>query len=481
MDAETMLADLQNVRVKQFKDQKKKVEDVLNPWFHGTPPTVDLPRAAGPDHIKIAQMSRDPWLRHGINTIAQGLKVERFSQLDGSAHPVWNVWNESQMGLKERVLYETTLAFGHAYEVAELSDSSPSGYTISVYSPSQMITWYSDPINDTKPALALRFEKGIFGEEYYHRYDDEQIITYVKNEEGWKVYDVQPHGFDEIPVQRFINVLNPLSGTPVGEIEPNINAAKRINKSTYDLMLTQHFNSWKVRVISGLDPAEDEYQLDAEGRVMKDPVTNQPIILRTAQQIERDRLVPLKQGDFLALQASEDRNGNAVIPSVSTLPETSLDGFIRAKDQSVKALAALMQASSPALLGDLSNLSAESLIVAETEQRRKIEARQASWGSSHERILRLIARAMNVEITGKERITWRTVDHASISAVVDALVKLKTIGIPDEALWAMVPNSHPEDLDNWKRMREDGDLQGQIIRAQLNSETSNGGIVDTGE
>ncbi|WP_241374653.1 hypothetical protein, partial [Escherichia coli] len=80
--------------------------------------------------------------------------------------------------------------------------------------------------------------------------------------------------------------------------------AKRINKTTYDRMLTPHFNSWKVRTATGLDePANAE---DAEQMALR-----------------------FRQNDILS-------GGPDV--QFGTLDETPLDGFISAKMDDVRTL-----------------------------------------------------------------------------------------------------------------------------------------------
>lgn len=449
-----LMSILREKRLPELTEQIKEVEK-LNAWYNGKPPRLPLPAKSGPDHRALAEMAQDPWLRLGITTIAQGFRVERFRDAKGHAHAVWRVWDESHMGTKERILYESALAFGHSYEVAEKTPDTPSGYRINVYSPAQMTAWFIDPINDEKPTLALRTATGFAGQRYFWLYTDQYIIHYVKYAaDNWDLLSVEEHGFDEIPVHRHVNIMDPLLGIPIGEIAPNIPAAKRINKTTYDLLLTQHFNSWKVRVIIGMDPPDDEIN----------PETGE--IVRTSEQILEDERARIRQSDILTIPAS-DKQGEA-LPTVTTLPETPLDGLLKAQTQQIKQLSAAMQASSPAMLGDLINLSAETLGVAETEQRRKIEARQASWGVGHERILRMIARAMGESVDGTERIVWRAVDQNSIAQVVDALGKAATmLKVPGRALWEHIPGMTVEDVERFERIFKEDDLQGALLRQQM--------------
>jgi hypothetical protein len=52
-------------------------------------------------------------------------------------------------------------------------------------------------------------------------------------------------------------------------------------------------------------------------------------------------------------------------------------------------------------------------------------------------------------------VVWRDPQFRSDSQYSDALVKLKSIGVPDEALWERIPGVTPDEIDRWKRMRND--------------------------
>ena len=133
--------------------------------------------------------------------------------------------------------------------------------------------------------------------------------------------------------------------------------AERINKTTYDRMLVQHFNSWKVRTATGLDMPNDP------------------------EDRERVKLL-LRQGDILTGEEGVQ---------FGTLDETSPDGLIKATDEDVKILAVVTQTPVHALTGDLVNLSADAIAESRAMADLKVNERKVGFGDSNEQVLRLSA------------------------------------------------------------------------------------------
>ena len=52
------------------------------------------------------------------------------------------------------------------------------------------------------------------------------------------------------------------------------------------------------------------------------------------------------------------------------------------------------------------------------------------------------------------RTVWRDPQYRSVAQYADALTKYKAIGVPDEALWRMIPGVTEEQVTEWIRMRD---------------------------
>jgi hypothetical protein len=227
-------------------------------------------------------------------------------------------------------------------------------------------------------------------------------------------------------------------GTVRGVIEPAIPVQDRVNQTAFDLLVTQTFSSFKVRWAAGLlgEPvlnADGTFQLDAEGRQVYKPI-------------------PVSQARMLS---TDDPNAK-----FGTLDETPLDGFISALEASIKQFAVIGQLPPHALLGNMSNLSAETLVAAMAQTMRFAHVMKTTWGASHQSLLRLTA--IDMELGEKatddytSEVRWRDMSDNTFAGVIDGLGKAATmLGIPGRALWARVPNATTQEIKEWETLADD--------------------------
>src|SRR5699024_1085837 len=107
-----------------------------------------------------------------------------------------------------------------------------------------------------------------------------------------------------------------------------------------------------------------------------------------------------------------------------TLDETPLDGFVRAYESDIEALAATSQTPSHNLTGKMVNLSAEALAAARAPLSQKVFERQVSFGQSHVQALQLAAALEGDVVSAQDvsaRVTWQDMEIRSLSQAVDAL------------------------------------------------------------
>ena len=281
-------------------------------------------------------------------------------------------------------------------------------------------------------------------------FDEDAVHTLVIENSGMKVtYEGEPliQGSGVCPVVRYANMLD-LEGRASGEVEPFISLAARINRTSYDRMVTQHYSSWKVRTISG----------------MAEPDTEEEAIRKKLQ---------LRQDDLLVAEDPDTKFG--------TLDETPLDGFIAAHRHDVETLAAASQTPTHELTGQLANLSAEALAAARASLNQKVTERQKSAGASHKQTLQLAAAQEGhddyaADPTG--RVTWQDMEIRSMAQAADALGKMVTmLGVPPTATWGRIPGVEKTDVAEWIALAERGDpitrLQQELARQAEPAQTSN--------
>src|SRR5699024_12451343 len=130
-------------------------------------------------------------------------------------------------------------------------------------------------------------------------------------------------------------------------------------RTSVALLAAQAYSSLSAGFSPGAAPPMETEMVEEDGevkvKVKRDPNTAQPIPRKIDHNASR----------FLFAQDKDTKFG--------TLDETPLNGFIESVDMSIRHLSAIAQIPPHHLLGQIANLSAESLQAAETSLSRKTE------------------------------------------------------------------------------------------------------------
>ncbi|MCX5398460.1 phage portal protein [Streptomyces sp. NBC_00102] len=148
-----------------------------------------------------------------------------------------------------------------------------------------------------------------------------------------------------------------------------------------------------------------------------------------------------------------------------------LDNYLRVIAVAVEHIAAQTRTPPSYLAGTLINVSPDGVAASEAGLVAKVTEKQRHFGSALREIMRLEAlaqgEARRAESLALGSVVWRDPQFRSDAQYSDALVKLKSIGVPDEALWERIPGVTPDEIERWKQMRTDaagailgGDMSG---------------------
>jgi hypothetical protein len=376
--------------------------DRIDHWYRWTQEEIQLPRTATAELKALRDLSKVPWLGLVVTAAAQAMYVDGYrSKLDNDGDltdsPPWQLWLANGMDRRQVAVHRYMLAYGYSFLTVLPGEDPLTGKTQAVMrgvSPRKMFALWDDPAEDDWP-----------------QYVDEPMI----------------HGAGVCPVVRYTNMLD-LDGRTPGEVEPFIAVAARINKTSYDRLLVQHFNSWKVRYVTGMVKPDDEEDAN-----------------KTKLQ--------LRMEDILVGEGEGMKFG--------TLDETQLAGFIQAHRADVETLAAASQTPTHELTGQMANLSAEALAAARASLNQKVTERQKSAGASHAQALRLASALSDydeyaTDVTG--RVTWQDMEIRSMSQAADALGKMvQMLGVPPTATWNRIPGVEKSDVQEWVKLAEAGD------------------------
>ncbi|WP_405498848.1 phage portal protein [Nocardia sp. NBC_00511] len=422
-----------------FEAERSRLR-LIDLWYKGDQANPNVPRGATSELRNLLALSRTPWLGLVVTTIAQTMYGDGYRSPDakGNSSP-WRTWNANSFDVRQIAVHRAALAYGYSYTIV-LPGVSPDGVKTSVLrgvSPQRMFAVYEDPAADDWPIYAMKVEPERGGVLDLKVFDDTYVHYLTRTNDGVKWLKSEGHSAGVCPVVRYCNQLD-LDGRTPGEVEPFIPVASRIDKTEFDRLTVQHFNSWKVRTISGM---ANFAETDQEANLKK---------------------LKLRQEDFLVSEDPDTKFG--------TLDETNLTGFIAAAEADIEALAAVAQLPNHLLTGKMVNLSAEALAAARAPLTQKVYERQVAFGAAHSQMLRLSAKLegdLDAANDVMARITWQDVEVRSLSQAVDALGKAaQMLGIPRQYLWARIPGVTQADVEEWADHALDDDPLSKYLRSQ---------------
>ena len=413
--------------------------EAIDSWLWPKERGFDLPHKATREHRALADLSRTPWLRLVVDNVVQAMFVDNIVGASGVDERLRQTWYGNGLQSAQVGMHRAMVAYGHAYGVAQASkDPMP---RVRFVSPNRMAVEY-EALGDPYPSAALEVLDARVGS--YRLSVPGQIFVLRQGVpvpgsvmDGLVVGEPVPTGLAFVPVVRFAN-REDLDGRVTGEVTPFIPSAARINKTAYDRLLSQHFNSWKVKTATGLELPSllDE---DGEPTDQLDPAATERLKLQ------------LRQDDILVAEDPETKFG--------TLDATALDPFVNSWRSDIEALAAVSQTPAHALTGQLVNLSADALASARAPLTKKVFERQVSASASYSRLLRAAATLAGWSDLAEDslvRVTWQDMEIRSLAQAADALGKLATqLGIPAEGLWRMVPGVESADIEEWTRLKDE--------------------------
>lgn len=440
------------------RDRSKEWEN----WSLGKQNLPVIPDSASFEHRKLQEKAITPWLGLLVQSLAQALIVEGYrSAVVDENSVMWNVWQANGMDSKQVALYEGALTTGVAY-VAVLPTAPISTRRLSVqladdvkapewrlYTSAEMTGFYESP-HDDFPAYAVAGERlprwmekaGDPGRWRITMFDDTSVYILDQTDHNVPVVtSIRPHGLSVTPIVGYVN-RQTITGRALGEVEPYVAVASRIDQDVFDRLIVQRYASWRVRTATGLDIPDSNLQPEAAA----------------ALKLE------LKASDILAGGAGVD---------FGSLPETQLDGHLRAPIEDVRMLAAVSQTPPTHLTGDLANISAEALAAIEAAYNRKVEQRKVSFGEAHEKAFALSSQILRQEVDHAAQVRWRDMESRSLGQVADAYGKFaQMLEIPVEVLWDKLGFLDDQDRQRARALRSEGDVIGDLLQTLANGQTS---------
>lgn len=456
-DAARDVAQMMMAEHGRDRDRLDRLDRYLRGRADNGPSTRDghdlpyMPAEAGAEYRLLARRAETNWLPLVVSSVTQALYVEGYRAGEGTENaPAWQWWQANALDRHQTQVHRASLGYGVSWVTVLPGVPGP---VIRGRSPRKMSAMYADPVSDDWPIYAVQVDpqRTPSGDKLSITILDDEAVYWLSSEpssDRLTSISHEVHGLGVCPVVRFPDLLD-LDGRYQGEVEQLIPIQDRLNQTTFDLLMTQTFSSFKVRTVAGMTSSEDA----------------------SDEEVKR-RNLQLAQDRFLTAEDHETKFGQ--------LDESPLDGFISSIDQATRNMAAISQTPPHHLLGQMANLSAEALAAAESSLMRKVDERKHIFGESWEQVLRL-ASAVAGDVTGAgdmaAEVVWADTEARSLAATADALTKLANpegLNVPRRALWSRIPGVSQTEADRWAKMAKEEDPVAEL-RAMIDRQTGDDG------
>lgn len=426
----------------------------IDKWLRWECEDVMIRRQGATREIRqLVKLAKTPLLGLVVATLAQQLLVSSYRTTDPDQDdaPAWAYWLANKLPGRQYAIHHAAIAYGHAYTTVLPGVDPITGLDVPVIrgkSPRKFLAFYQDPEADDWPMFTLeviaqpgnKYALAVMDEEHVYR------LTTDRNEAATPEYiTTDDHGVGVAPAVRYSSFVD-LEGRTDGRVEPFISVAGRAQKTMFDRMLIQHFNSWKIRTIAGMTLPDDESEANR-------------------------KKVKLSQEDFLIAGDAATKFGQ--------LDETSLEGVNTAFKSDVETLATVSQTPTHTLTGDLVNLSADAIKESRISLENLASITKGSLGESHKQTLKLAASIAGDAAAAADdtaTIGWEDTDSRSLAQAADGLGKLALLlHVPPTELWQDIPGWTQERVERAKRLVEEGGDPIDRLLAELTKQTGPGG------
>lgn len=428
-----------------WRDNRERSEEWQS-WALGRQELPVIPDTATAEYRELQRKAITPWLGLVVQSLSQALIVDGYRSAGaGEDNALWSAWQANNMDAKQVGVYEATFTTGISY-VAVLPTPAPAGLPEwRPYSSSVMTGFFESPYDDwptyavaAEPEPAWRQSQNEPARWRLALFDDAAVhLLHLTEGSGPVLQESRPHRMGVCPVVAFTN-RQTLAGRAIGEVEPHVAVASRIDQDVFDRLVVQRFGAWAVRTASGLvEPIEPE------------------------DQAKQERM--LRIGDVLASDSPDTRFGS--------LPPSPMDGHLRAAMEDIRTLAAVAQVPPTHLTGELSNISAEALAAIESGYNRKISNRKSLFGEAHERCFALTAQILGIEPDPAAEVRWADLESRSLAQMADAYGKIaQMLKMPVEVLWEKLGFLSDQELAEARRLRQQGDGFDDLFRELRNGQ-----------
>lgn len=429
---------------KQICAQKDYFER-MDAYYRGEPPKLPwLPEQAQAEFRRLLALTKSNVLGLVVDSTAERMQIDGFRIGDEieADKPTWAIWQANNMDSDSDQAILEALIGGMSYTLVAPNPDQPKTPHIWVEHCSQATVEYEPGSGRRKKAAGLKVWCDDWtGRDMATLYLPDEIYKFVapkRNVAGsgveprWEPRQVKgekwpaPNPLKEVPLTEIANNPRLLTGG-VSEIADLIPIQDRINKTLADRLMTQDFGAFPQKWATGYP------DVDGEGNAQR-------------VDVGRNRMV--------TSDVAETKFGQ--------WDAAPLDPYSAAKREDTKDAASRSRTPAQYLLGEMNNVNGETLKASESGLVSKVKQRQRPQGEGFEGTMRMSRRAAGIGGGDEAMETiWRNPEFRTEGELVDALVKMRTLGVPEEALWEKWGASQVE-IGRWKELREEAEQRSPI-------------------
>lgn len=414
--------------VKQQKQWK-----FFDDYYRGEHPLPWLPTQAREEFRRILRMTRSNYMGLVVDAQVERMILEGFRVGDAkdADEDLWRVWRANSMDADLDLGLLESAKCGSAYLMVGPNPDDQKTPIMSVEHPTQVAVAVAPGHRRALDAGLKMWRDEWTGQLVARLYLPEYVVPYRAKavpaggtprfeRDG----DVQLNPLGEVPLWELPNNPVLLSGGR-SELDDLTDIQDRINKTIADRLMTQDFGAFPQKW--GIGYPDEDADID----------------------VGRNRMVTTSVSKADALFGQWDA--------------APLDPYSAAKREDVKDIASRSRTPAQYLLGEMSNVNGETLKASESGLVAKVRQRVRPHSETLEGACKAVRRLAGMAEAGSSiESVWRNPEFRTEGELVDALVKMSTLGVPREALWERWGAS-PTEIDRWREMAEN-DPEVQAMR-----------------
>jgi len=356
-----------------------------------------------------------------VDSVNERLAIDGFRMTDepNADKDARDIWQRNFMDSESNAAHLDALVNGLSFAVVWADKNGRP--TITVESAEHVVVQYY-PGSRRDIEAAAKFYTDDWGREWVTLWLPNAVYRYINGEQGWQQDRTEKNPLGEVPVVPITNRFR-VAGDPISDLSVVIPIQDAINKIVSDALLASEYAAWPQRYVTGLEIQEDE--------------NGNPI---APFHIAVDKL----------LQA-EDPNAR-----FGQFEAADLGNYVKLVEMLVQHMASISRIPFHYfLLNGGTAPSGEAITSAEAGLISKVRERMLHFGEAWERVMRLCFKVMGdprSEAYGAE-VMWRDPENRTEAQHMDALLKLKMIGVPTDQLLSDAGYT-PAQISRFQEMRK---------------------------